>query len=610
MSNFECNLKNILKQEINIPENYERAVNEGLEYISRLNVNVKAKKKNTFLKFLQKVIIAIITGTLGLTVYAGITNNQVLQKLGITKLSQNFEESKVEAKESIDNEYFTLDLENVARDSAYVILEYKITLKEKALNELGEITYNETSDRYSFGPVYEIRINGEEPSFFLDKMNKESDTEYSYYQVIYTMNYESEELDLRIWFDYFYDDSSVGWGNEKVPVNEMIKISSKIDNTNDTFEKQEQKLDDGSTLILDKVMNTNFQTFIRIKRIVEDVTLEEYDESRHCKYKTFLVTDSNDNIIKYQTRTSDIIGQKYYNLETGEEIPENKIYMSSEIDENTKLKIEEDYVILLDNIQNIKNVKVVPIESRFYDDKTDEEYKAYQKATWYPLVTGDTKYYGNSTLGGTLEINNIEIDDKKIVFSYNIYGIIENADIYVIIRNKTLDGMNYICPASEDVDNKKIIFYKDTSTSGGCGILEGMLDNIEDLEFTLCFGTISNYDGNAFNITLPDEVIQNLQIESISKEKTITKSIKFTYSRSLIFGNQGEATEYTYLIEYDSDDNILKFTGNLDDIMYKEGKTWHTIRLVDYDKASDLIEKIQEHLNFYNVNDTIITEIE
>ena len=51
-----------------------------------------------------------------------------------------------------------------------------------------------------------------------------------------------------------------------------------------------------------------------------------------------------------------------------------------------------------------------------FNDKNNEEADEYKKVKWYPLVEGQNKYSATSSLGGTLEINNIKIDENYITF--------------------------------------------------------------------------------------------------------------------------------------------------------------------------------------------------
>lgn len=596
MNNFEEKIKEISKQEINIPDNFEKSVNEALEYIYSMKktqkISNKKALKNKLVSIFQKVAILLLTGTLGLTAYAGLTGNLSLQKLGLNKLSQNFEESKVSVNQTIENEYISMNLENIARDSAYIILEYKIDLKEKAINEFGEITYTDEFG-YGIGPACEIILEGEKSPFYIEYVDKESDTQYSYYQIIYTMNYDTEVLDLKIWFDYLWTES---YSCETVPINETIEIKSKIDKIEDSFEKQEQKLDDGSTVILDKILNTNFQTFVRIKRVMENITLQEYEDSNSFQYKSFLITDAENNMIPYRTYMSDIIGRKYYNAETGEVITDENIYGMKENDkQKLNIKVEENYVILLDNVSNIRNIKVIPIKSRIYNDRTNEENEMYNKATWYPLTEGDKKYSASSDLGGILEINNIKIDEEHITFSYSKNGIVENGITYVLIRNKN-KAMNYVCPSTQDESNSgEITFSRDLFGSSGLGIYEGMLDNIDDLEFTLLFGNVTEYDGVPFEAIIPELSTQKLDIENINRTKTNTIIIKFAFN----------SKDYTYIIDYDNDDNILKFNGGTEILNYIDNKKLESINVRNCKKAEELVKSIKKHLEFKNIEYTI-----
>lgn len=593
MDNFEEKLKYISKKDFEVPENYERSVNDALKYISNMQTSTKRvnkkKSENKFTSFMQKVAAIIVIGTLSVTVYAGITGNLNFEKMGLKKLSQNYEENKVTLNEKIDNEYFTLNLENIARDSAYVILEYKIKLKDKALNEFKEITYNHNIG-YTIGLGSFIELNDEKYPFYIDHTEKESETEYSYYQIIYTMAKDDDTMNLKIWLDYLWTEHST---NESVQIDELFEISTKIDN----FEKlnvdeQKQVLDDGSTLILDKVLNTNFQTFVRVKREICNITYEDYGKNNNLQYKSFLITDKNDNLIPYRTYISDVIGTNYYLASTGEKIERDKI---SNLKKDDVINVEENYVVLLDNVQNLAEFKVIPIKSRLYNDRTNEEGEMYNKAIWYPLTEGAVNCFKQSDLGGILEITNIKVDEENIIFNYNKKGIVENGTSYVLIRDKTRK-MNYISPKNQDETNSgEIVFSRDLYGSSGLNIREGMLDNIENLEFTILFGKVTEFEGKPFETVMPEYSNQKLKIDSINRSKTNTKTIKCTIN----------SNERYFRIEYDKNDNVLGFDGYTNDLYYKiEGKTERFLPR-DYKKATELIEAIEKHLKHKNIEYTI-----
>ena len=592
MNNFEEKLKYISQKDFDVPENYEKFVNDALNYISNMQTTsrrIEKKKENRFMSFMQKVASVILIGTLSVTVYAGITGNLSFEKMGLKKLSQNYEENKVALNEKIDSEYFTISLENIARDSAYVILEYKINLKEKALSEFKEITYNNETG-YTIGLGSFIELNGEKNPFYIDYTEKESDTVYSYYQIIHAMANDSEAMNLRIWLDCLWTEDSM---NEAVQIDEIFEISSKIDNVKElNIEEQKQVLDDGSVLILDKVLNTNFQTFVRVKREINNITYEDFGKNNNLQYKSFLITDNEDNLIPYRTYMSDIIGRKYYLANTGKEIERNDLYKLKKED---IINIEENYVVLLDNVQELNEFKIIPIKFRLYNDRTNEETEMYNKADWYPLTEGTVNYSKQSDLGGTLEITNIKVDNENIILNYNKKGIVENGISYVLIRDKSRK-MNYICPKKQDETNSgEILFKRDLSGSSGLEIREGMLDNIENLEFTILFGKVTEFEGKPFETTMPEYSNQKLKIDSINRSKTNTKTIRCTIN----------SNERYFKVEYDKDDNVLGFDGYANDLYYKiDGKTERFLPR-DYKKATELVEALEIHLKYKNIEYTI-----
>lgn len=607
MNKFEDNLKKIAKQNIDIPDDYENSVKDALEYISNIeSVNSEKRSnktklpKNVFKSYLSKVAVVIIMFSIGLTAYATISGNLNLKGLGLNKLNNNYEENKVDVNKVIENDYLKLSINNIARDSAYIILEYKLELKEKGIQEIGEITYSEMLE-YSIWLNSKITLNEERPSFGIDHLVKESDTEYSYYQIIYAMNDDNENIDLKIWYDSLINNT----GGKEIPINEMFEISTKLENVEDNFERQEQKLSDGSTIILEKVMNTNFQTFVRIKRVIENVTLKEYDNNFNNSIN-FLITDNENNLIPYLTFD---LERKYYS-EAGERIDSNvKLHAKAERN-NEKVRVEEDSVIIMDEIASNENIKIIPYRKRLNYD-TKEEREMYNKATWYKLEEGTKIYSAKSDLGGILEINKIEIDDKNVTFYYNKNGIVENNATYILIRNNN-GVMNYICATKQDIGNQgTIVFARDQiGTSGLIGWKNSpdeyykMLEKLENLEFTLLFGHGAEYIGKPFETVIPDFSNQKLEIKNINQYKTKTVIINVEDERTK--SGLGNNENLKYIIDYDKDNNILKCSGGDFNILnYVDGKNFKTIFPQDYKKVDELINKVEEHLKHEQMKYTI-----
>lgn len=587
MNKFEDKLKYISKQDIEISQNYEKSVNEALRYVSTLKNKKNKRNMNKIFDFIKKIAVAIAITASSLTVYAGITGNLNFENLNLNKLSKNFEENKVSITQSIENEYLKLSLENIARDSAYIILEYKLELNENGLSKIGNITFDRVMG-YSFGLNSKITLNDEAKTMVIDYINKETDREYSYYQIINTTTFDSEEQNIKIWINSLWTRTNY---DEDIPINKMIEISTKIDNVNDDFVKVEKKLEDGSKLTLEKIVNTNFQTFIKFNRVLDDVKIKEYDNRIFENYKLFVVTDKEDNLIPHTMYSNETIGQtRFYDKELGKYVEQNQL------NKNSKIRIEEDYVILLDEIvDDIKDIKIYPLKTRLYNSR--EEQENYKKAIWYSVVEGDKKYTAKSNLGGTLEINKIEINDEDIIFHYNKIGNVENNVSYVLLRQNN-GKMNYVYPIKQDIQNSgKVIFPKDLGGVAGLNVNTINIDNLmTNLEFTLLFGNITEYEGNVFESNIPEQKNQKIEITKINQEDTYTHRIKYKSGNG----------EVEFKINYDINDNILSCSGGeWDRLLYMKDGDIHSIDYRKYNKVNDLINEIKECLEYRNINYTI-----
>ena len=132
MNNNE--LFNKFKREVAIYNFDQEYNNSSKARIYPLKKDVKEWRKYFMKKrILQTFATLIVIFTCGITVYAGIKGSSNFKDMGLLKVSENFEEKKIEVNKTIENEYVKIEITDVARDSAYLIVEYDIFPKEKAI---------------------------------------------------------------------------------------------------------------------------------------------------------------------------------------------------------------------------------------------------------------------------------------------------------------------------------------------------------------------------------------------------------------------------------------------------------------------------------------------
>lgn len=232
----------------------------------------------------------------------------------------------------------------------------------------------------------------------------------------------------------------------------------------------------------------------------------------------------------------------------------------------------------------MKNLKIVPIETRLFNDRTDEEAKEYKNINWNKLKAGDEKYTAQSSLGGTLEITKTEIDDEKIVFYCKKSGLIGTESM--IIRNKN-QKMNYVYPHEEkkvgiNGEENQIIFSRKTVGASGLNIKEGMFDNLDDIEFTLLWGEKSQRIAEDIEIEIPEQSNNIIKLKKINIAEA--NKIKLT----------GDSSKYDNLkikkeIYYDENRKILFINTN-------QSLGDGGISIKDYPYLDDYIEALK---NFY-----------
>jgi len=172
--------------------------------------------------------------------------------------------------------------------------------------------------------------------------------------------------------------------------------------------------------------------------------------------------------------------------------------------------------------KDIDSVKISITQNRIYNDRTNEEEDMYNKAQWYKIENGGNKYSAQSGLGGILEIQKIETTKDNISFYYEEKGIIGNEWKVIIRENNGI--MNYAHPTKEEhrgLDSKenKITFSR-KQLSAGLNLDRISLDNLDNIEFTLLFGCITEKVGEPINVDVPKlnaETAKINELEIINK---------------------------------------------------------------------------------------------
>lgn len=498
MNNLDNKITEIMNKDVGIPEKFKTNIKNTIN-----NCTNNTRKYNT-LRRVKKIIIASLIGVSSLTVYAATTKNSNLRNMGFLKLSENYEENAVEINKTIENEYFTLTLESMAGDNAYIVAEYKIKLKEKAIEEFGEVPYNKDLGEYQLSFVDSIFVNSEKCNR-IAHVEKISESEYYYSQVINVMDIKESNMNLELCFKSLY----IGNYNEKnkIDVNKKIQLDVKANKTNKAV-VNEQQIDKDKKVIIEGIFNTKFETYIKAQEITENITYGEYSgyHGVGTTYDSFVVANKDGNVIPYQVYDGTTAGKTIYVKDENGEMKEEG---TSIIKESDEIKIVENFIIIIGKDKDLKEVKVTPIETSLYNDRNSEEEEAYNKAKWYKIVEGDTKYTAKSGLGGTFIVNRIIIDDENIIFDYEKQGLIGN-EFDIIIR-KNNGTMNYIHPSKTEIkgldsEENRIIFSRYSEMR--VGAIEGEYENISDVsqyEFTLLFGSKNKTIGEEVDLTIPEE---------------------------------------------------------------------------------------------------------
>lgn len=483
------------------------------------NGKIKGKMK---LNRLQKVAAFIIASTVSITAYAGISQNANIKKMGFLKLSQNYENSLVEVNQSIENEYCNITLESMAGDKAYIIAEYKIKLKDKAFEKMTKPIKYTDGIGYDLHVSEKVLVNAKEISNVSEYVDKVSDSEYVYTQVINIMDENTNHLNLEIGIQDISSGIILGFedgDNEAIAIGKTIKSEIELTENENTAILTEQQVNEHTKIIIEKIANTKFQKFIKAKKIVAGITYKEYNENP-MEYISFSVTDGNDNSIPNMIYDGSVAGKKLYVKENGQ-IQEKFEY---EIKETDTIIEEENFIILLSSEDVTNTLKVTPTKSKIFEDRNlnenrkSQEEEMYDKATWYPIKSDNKIYTATSGLGGSFIVQKVDINDENITFYYDENGCLGN-EWKILVRQK-IDDMNYVFPIEEQMkgmnsNENKIVFSRNPNLATGLNLDKVSFENIDDLEFTLLFGCTTENIGNSINLDVPMQDEQTAKINHL-----------------------------------------------------------------------------------------------
>ena len=426
-------LKNKINSEIKAPEELRNRIKNEIKNIKE-DKKTKTKSK---LRVIQSIAAVAVFSILGVTTYATVTKNPILEKLGLIKGSKTYEEISKDINQDLSNEYANILLNKMAADNAYIIMEYNVKLTQEGIEKFGKIK-EDINSGYEINITNTIKINNEnieQAERIKSYSNKISDTEYEIYQIIDITNIKNKELNIEISEKYLQANYN------QAEINKNVIISATKDDNIKSFETIENKIDN-KTIKIEDFQNTGFETFVKISVDIDNLKKQDMDfYNENCpNILSFTVLDNNNNYISNNCYNKvayiqDNLGNKQDILTSYEE--NNNISF-----ENAKAHLE--YVITLGNIDtNIKNIKIVPYTFVLQNERAEDIDEYYNNLKWYKLQEGE--YSQISTLGGKIDITKIETTENKIKFYYKTSGKITGYEQIVLLRinDKNL-GFNII----------------------------------------------------------------------------------------------------------------------------------------------------------------------
>ena len=554
---LDSKIRQALNEDISIPESYFENISSTIYYCKQNEIKLKKKKtqKHSSFSIIQKFVATIIAVLTCATVYAISTGNIDFNSLGLLKVQNNYEDNKLSiTDEKIENDYFTLSIESIARDSVYTIVEYKVILTELGLttfNDIKEFTVDDTFNRTGYSlTLCSNAFIGDSDLIYLNSYanTKVSDNEYIFVQTINTIDYPDQDIALSIWLDKLTNDGS----NSYVKINKLITLTVGLNSKNsNSFETKDYPISDTQTIRINNIINSKFETCVDITRIIHNLTIKEYNDSfKLYEIDGYVLTDENNNTIRF-SGTSPEMMKKIFNADTNHELSSGEL---ASIDENTNIRIEERRILNLDKSINPKEIAISSSHFNIPNERTSDEKDRFFNYDWYDLKEDLSNITFTSPAGGTITIDAIEITNDTIDFYFTQKGAWLNGPIFSIRKN---NGKYSHYSASKiehaglnSMQNKASFFRKEgvgISVSDYTDDLEAfnkLLIDMDNLQFSV-YDFAYNYE--LFDITkvaFPEEIKENASIKNIKVEDTNTTILELKIYSLHKDGINRETTKY------------------------------------------------------------------
>lgn len=392
----------------------------------------------------------------------------------------------------MENEYFTLTLESMAADPAYLIYEYDLMMTDKGMEKLGGEVPQDEQGNYRVFLEGEISINDKKDNISQKRtVEKISDRKFKIVEIYYIANINENNLNVKKELEYLcmYKTEKNHMGDDcdvyalNVDIGQIIECDVSLERKeNEILAKKE--FENGSTLYIEKIENSKFENYIlaRLVNIPEKVSDPDYKKKEFMFEDLGLaICDQNDNNIKYESIS--LSNDQDVMLNDGSIVKRSDLkdtdIIRTQRQQLLKLKFDEDKIP--------EKLKILPFNRKAYNDRNDGEYNFYMNEDWYQVKAGDVNITEDSKIGGNVTITKIEETDDKIIFNYDVNGYVPEYFNFVLrVKNPVT---NYMYP--NYTNENKIFYYKDYS-KGGAGaplLLYDRYESLDELEFALFFNS-------------------------------------------------------------------------------------------------------------------------
>lgn len=220
---------------------------------------------------------------------------------------------------------------------------------------------------------------------------------------------------------------------------DKARENSKVNNVN-----KELKINDNQILKVSEYRETPITNFIKAEIVSKNVNSKDIVENTEKNPLNIIIDiqDENGNSLSHK----ELKNKSYLKVKEGESNSLDGEIL--DIDDSLNFEnatVSTEYIIAINNLPNdISKIKIVPLV------QTNETNNESDK--WCKLENGEYTFKNN--LGGEIKVNEVKVNDDKLLFYYTKNGCVPGEAQFIIKANEKIYGQNKLYASIYEKDSK------------------------------------------------------------------------------------------------------------------------------------------------------------